>query len=357
MRSTNRPIFSIALFFATFISLFSNVVPAGACTTGNQWRQLNGTFSDGSAECASAIGVAANNVPWILRCGAGGIYYLTSPCVGSPICVPTPRWVTNNGSANHIAQNVNGEPGITDGVGHLWIAAGNDNDQPAGTWISIGTTINGGDACIGSLALNNYVANPEPVAFDTPNTASGGTMAMVYGIGCSGNPDANIYSLNIDLLDDQQGGLQVLGSTAWQQVGASQGNVGSQIALFTDLNGTTINQNPWVIDSAGNVSVFNASFFMPLSSGVVAITDHYVVDGATGHAWYWTGTADGGGNGVFVDTVGPTPNAPISGIAWSQAVPGTVKGTIGPSALWAIDSSGNIYYMYFNECPQIRGGH
>jgi hypothetical protein len=81
------------------------------------------------------------------------------------------------------------------------------------------------------------------------------------------------------------------------------------------------------------------------------LTDHYLL-ATDGNVYRWDGNAFGSGATTWSFVAGPTPGAPIKQIAWSQALPNTAKGTIGPSRLWAIDTNGVIYTLADN--PVVR---
>ena len=307
-------------------------------------------YWNGVPGCASQIAVSANNFPVMIACG-GGIVFYESPNVqqcttsgGLKTCVP--QWTaTNTTTAAYIADNIDGNFWMTDTAGAQWVAGdtGTGNGGFTGNWGEVSTSLNDVPACMTSIAVAHSENDPLSVVFMNP--PSNGVIPRLWGVECHGSPYGTgygaLWSLPIGLYDQE-----IVASRTWQQQGAAQGNEATQITLFTDEDNTSITQNPWVVGN-GFIFYFDGQSYQLQNAApadVTYATDHYIVAG--GSVYYWNGTADGGGTATWTYVIGPTPNFPIKQIAWSPAVPNTPNGTIGPSALWANDEYGNIYYMY-----------
>lgn len=312
------------------------------------WVEQNGDYNGGPG-CATAITVSANNLPVVLGCGLGTntVFYQRgyASCPNGQFCNLVPLWNRLGGltTVSHIVNDLNGDIWATDTSGNLVFAVGTGEGGYSGAFTELATTYYGGTACITSLAAPVAQTTPEVVPPETSG-ASSLLFGTFWGVGCGGDPNATLWMLPIDLLMPY---AYYYGSTEWQQVGAAEYNAAYEIALFTDLNGTTITQSPWVVAN-GNVYFYNGQYFQQqvgAPADVTYVTDHYIVAG--GNVYWWNGTANGGGTTTWTEVIGPTPNAPIRQIAWSQAVPGTSVGTVGPSQLWAIDTEGNIYYQTY----------
>ena len=215
-------------------------------------------YSGGILGCASAIAVGANNDPVIIGCDGRTAFY-TNPdvrycptggnsCKGGPgvLGAPTyPTWTAlTSHAAKYIALNLAGNLFIADPSGVLGYAdgTGTGNGGFSGSFTMIAT---GG--CITSIVAATTTSSPNRVVFETPTGQ--GITPNVWGVGCGGNPNSTLWQLAIDLTSNSP--AQILGSTEWQQLGASVGNAASQIALFSDLNGDVVTQNPWVVADGG----------------------------------------------------------------------------------------------------------
>lgn len=317
------------------------------------WDEQNGDYNGGPG-CATAIAVGANNWPVVLGCGLGTstIFYAHGESCSGLLCTPTWNRMEGLTTAAHVAVNLNGNIFATDTSGALWFANGSAAGDGGftGGFTKISTTYFGGTACIQSLAAPFGQSDPPSVTFVNP-IAQTGTLSTFWGVGCGGSPNESLWTLPLDAVFGL-GKPIIDGSSEWQQVGAAEGNAAAQVALFTDVNENAINQNPWVVAN-GNVYFYNGQYYQQepnAPAGVTYVTDHYIVAG--GNVYYWNGSAGGGGTTTWTEVIGPTPNAPINQIAWAQAVPGTQSGTVGPSQLWAIDTSGNIYFQMFASTPR-----
>jgi hypothetical protein len=137
-------------------------------------------------------------------------------------------------------------------------------------------------------------------------------------------------------------------NTGWQQIGAAQGNVATEVANFT-VTGTQ-NQNPWIVAN-GKAYAYNGSYFVQvpnptylgLSYQVAHITDRYILD-QYGNAWRWTGDAYGNpGSPAWKPYLTRPANVSLVKIAAAEQVLGSAQGNIGPSGIYALDSNNNIY--------------
>lgn len=320
-------------------------------------------LADGGG-CATAISVGANDIPWVIGCGAPAVFYLANvrSCTGSNLCVATTKWVdANKPGALNIATNLNGKTFITDTAGELWLEGYEVNTLgPPNVWIPLPTSFAGSPACIQSFAVSSGTQNPvEMIEFENSVNFSG-TFDHLWGVGCGGNPNAPLFTIGplIQPIHDDPSIYFAL--PVWNQYGGPA-DAASQMALFTEP-GPNIDQVPWVVANGrlyvnrdGAFSVIptvigGGSRFLSVLR-VKYLTDHYILanDGNVyrwhGNAHGWDGNTFGGDATSWILVAGPTPNAPIKQIAWSQALPNTARGTIGPSRLWAIDTNGAIYTL------------
>jgi hypothetical protein len=341
--------------FATQREVYAGITnEAWLACPNNLWQQQSGDYN-GHPGCGTALAVSANNQPVVIGCGGGtGTVYYQSPsnqhCTtggGFKTCVPEWTAMSTPAQARYIADDLNGDFWMTDASGTLWasVGTGTGNGGAGGSWKQVATTAGGVAACTASIASAYLESTPEQVVYEVPAVHAGSVPTM-WGVSCSGTPEYLPFNFTFT-----PGFFGPLGPTAWEPY---SGTSASQITVFTDIEGTSINQNPWVVQN-GNIFYAQGESLIQQTNApanVTYATDHYIVAG--GNVYYWNGSAAGDaghGSTTWTYVIGATPSTAIKQIAWAQAVPGTVNGTIGPSALWAIDTNGALYYMYKGGPP------
>jgi len=327
------------------------------------------------AGCANAIAVGPNNVPWVLGCGSGAtdVFYLTggpSPppylptppnCAAGSLYCP-PEWVGAGFSGVTIAVDLNGDPVATNASGEVYqslILCEGSSCTP--TWYeaatgAVSSVVVGAQAGPDLQNLEGF----EPVP---PNWSAGWNgiwVQSLWGVGCGSNCGKPL-AVNSSLFTGATTFFPFIDSpgeifSGWTNMG--YGGAGTQLALFTDPSGS---QNPWVANMEGEVYSWDGEgWYAQLlpgqtaeqssgedsSTAVTSLTDHFALEHAT--AYYWTGTASGINAGwssyiTDFDTSPPGGFVDIVQIAYSQSI--TVGTSVyGPSTLWGIDRTGNIYY-------------
>ncbi len=345
--------------------------------------------------CARTISVGANNVPWILGCpdgnanatGPAWVYYLSYSNSGGNL-ISTPKWNYDNfGQAIDVFVNLNGTPWVSAANGQFYLdnlapAAGSVDTQPNGQWAEVSVPNVGymGPAVVSANYTNSSVNAgvlwypQQPTDYANPYLIN-----QVWGIGCgnvcnrgpflplSGNPNGNIFTTEFQVLDDY--GQSSFYDTPWQHLPGAA----IAIALFTDPptsatlgNGSNTVQNPWVLNEQGQIWIWNPSAYnwvqaplFPTGSQVArSITDHYAIDSGN-NVWQWNGTSAGAGSWVEMRGLDPvytgSSGPSIKQLAFSQAATGHLVGqsaNIGPSELWAVDYSGNVYTADFTCVAQ-----
>ncbi len=333
--------------------------------------------------CARSISVGPNDVPWILGCPGGNanakgpdwVYYLSYSNPWGNL-ISTPTWVYDNfPSAMDVFVNMNSLPIVSGSNGQLYVEDHPDppttNDVvPTGIWSAIQTNV----ATVGSVVVSVGNTN-DPYVFTgelfypwpAPTGENPYFTLNVWGIGCgnvcaegpylplSGNGNGNIFSTEVEFLQ---------GDTTYNPPWQHLPGAAIAVALFTDpptsatlADGSNLVQNPWVLNEQGQIWIWNASQhdwtqapLFPTGSQVTrSLTDHYAIDSGN-NVWQWNGDSAGAGSWEQVRGLDPGyaggSGPSIKQIAYSQAAAGSYagqSGNIGPSQLWGVDYSGNIY--------------
>jgi hypothetical protein len=340
------------------------------------------------AGCATAISVGPNNVPWILGCNGGnpnakgpaGVYYLEycnlpastfltyCTALGSTgVLVPYPHWQYDDFDAVTLSVSLNGSVLATDasGVPH-WELANNGNpspgaiDLPSGVWAGFGQ---GGvsEIAVGlpfvqiAGGLTGMLFYPAPSEPGPPARGTRYDQATVWGIGCGTNCQSAMTGDGVTQYESAES-LYGVGPEAggWVQ----EPGPAVDVAFFTDpptsaigADGSGTTQVAWSINTSGNVFYWSSGRwnYQPTPEAAAWITDHYIL-GRSGEVYVWNGTSGGGGNATWSKVIGPLAGGSngiaMRRIAASQAASGAFVGQsapIGPSALWGIDASGNVY--------------
>ena len=317
---------------------------AGVARAENYWSDMPG--------CAKQITVGSDDRPWVVGCDAmGTIFYLgkKTECFNG-LCLSFPDWKRppGNGLADFIAVNMSGHPMVSDRSGELWVGIWQNTGgkspwelDPATKfwgWKHERTVTNAGaTACFRSFS----VAVPSN---------------SLWAIGCGGNPEATIWRMKPSWQNSSLTGTMIVpGTGKWFQVGAEQGDAAHKITQFSTVSADSVTQNPWAV-AVGLLFVYNGSSFdyvpTPADGSVTYATDGYVVAG--GSVYKWNGNIYGRPAATpWTKIIGPTPLAPIYHIALSgKLVGGNVR--LGPSRLWATDTSGRIYVLAHTSSTDPR---
>jgi hypothetical protein len=295
--------------------------PAACSTVREQWGQDPALRPAG---CATSIAVAQGNTPWVTGCEPSAdrnVYYLgrgQGPC-GGGLCSDT--WVNEPGlKANQVVVSAAGQLAGIASNGTVWLGVGTPTFSP-NAWESFLAA--GG--CLTSLSVERPTLVPNAIQ-------------RLWGIGCGGAGDKGIFVLPLQ------------SSGPWQQLpGAAV-----QTALFRSIAPTgAFVETPWVLTAEGTVYAYNAgtnNWIQQPGWNVTSLTDHYAV-GAGGSVYQWDDSAPDFLSGQFVHgnwslagsagtpILPATPSAPIREITYAGG-----WGPTGSSQLWAIDTSGNIYF-------------
>jgi hypothetical protein len=152
-------------------AVFGLAVSTARIAHAQEWA-----LADGGG-CATAIAVGANDIPWVIGCGAPAVFYLanTRTCSAN-LCVATTKWVdAKKPGALNIAVNLNGIAFITDTAGELWEVGYIQNTLGSpNVWIPFPTSFAGSPACIESFAVSSGIQDPvEMIEFENSLGLSG----------------------------------------------------------------------------------------------------------------------------------------------------------------------------------------
>ena len=346
--------------------------------------------------CARAISVGPNGVPWILGCSQGQpngvgpawVYYLnTSSPPGS--LLPHYQWVYDNFSALTLYVNLNGIPFATDTNGIVYSEAqiNGDGDAnylllPSGTWNRDSTGAMSAIAASASPLTLSYYKDGElfyPAEYFDTSIGQEVASTNIWGIGCvngcyNGTPinDSGIWDTDMFYLFDEPNE-----ALTWLELPGSA----TTVTMFTlpegtAINGSDIEQVPWVLNTEGNVYWWSATdnddtqygeqgswkrvatpeSIKSITDGAILgqsgilyecatgnIFDAFCASGQASTPQQWTAMA-----GPYLEG---NPNNPINikqialGGSISEAVVGgNPNSRINSPTVWAIDYSGNIYY-------------
>ena len=325
----------------------------GVPTQEQGWLAVGG--SNGVATCAAHIAVGANNVPWIIGCkpagsNLGGVFYLS--WTGGGQSFGHYELIGDGTEGVNIAVNLNGIPVVTDTSGIMYFGAEGSctsspvYNPPSSNWTQIP----------GSGHVLSFAVGKVTNMFD-PGVNFGWFMndpctlvleeSSFWGTGCGSDCNTNNPNTNWLLWER---------TVAWSQTGAWAQMPGQamRVAVFSDPpDGIESPQNPWVLTDTGTVLSYTGKGWQPQSTPelIIGLTDHYAL-GWSGAIYQWTGTASGV-NGAFSEVQTIAPPEHLTEIAYSQAIGGTLQGTIGPSDVWAIGESGMIYYLQWESVSPI----
>ncbi|HTA94199.1 MAG TPA: hypothetical protein VK745_31685 [Polyangiaceae bacterium] len=350
----------IGVLSAATIAAVLSVAPKAHATLTLTWVQQPGQATD--------IGVASNNMPWIID--TNGVVEYGTPsvtnCSGS-VCYQTgEQWHTLAGYCAHVAVNLNNDVFCTDGSrGELWITEGKStapSSMSANNWFDwfsqwYGITTydyaGSGQTCNGQFAVTSGTGlrpDGRDLAWDE---------ASLFAISCA-NSSVRKLTPGWDETDISQ----PLSNPIWSSFGVTA----QQVVLFSQVFGSNLTQIPWIV-SNGRIYRLTAGGFVQVESPewstgkvltVTAATDSFVV--ANGGLFQWFGGADaaqatGVARSDWGNLIEGTPLAPLWKIAYAGVMPGPNSygpNAVGPSQLWALDTLGDIYellYIDVNTSP------
>jgi hypothetical protein len=229
-----------------------------------------------------------------------------------------------------------------------WLTAAGETGQIGAFAAGVGK-VNPGLAATEMFYPAQYAPNGGPV-----NDSTTEFWAIPCGAGCKNGPLWSDGQVESEYVFHSGSSGTVAGG--WNPGGV----IGVAAAMFTDpplattaADGQDTTQYPWVINTSGNVFVGDGGTgwtYLPTPEPARWITDHYIL-GASGEVYLWNGTSNGKGNATWSKVIGPlaggSQGIAMHRIAASQAVSGAFAGQsspIGPSKLWGVDASGNVYW-------------
>lgn len=328
--------------------------PSGAQTL--EWVELP-TADRG---CAASISVGANSIPWITGCNSTpdkDVFYLNvQSCSPQPCFGTSESWqiATLGQKASSVNVGRDGVPWLLDSAGRIY--AGSSNQFPdTYNQITAWTSLPPNPAmCMSSIAV------AENTGFFVDGVTTGtGIYPTIYGLGCSitgGDQygDHPIYQWNIDLSGAFFGNPIYTPSPGWEELGPA--NYGAkQIVLFNEA-GPSNPQASWIRDGAGGLWQWDggnwnfgngANQLLIGGYTVVWLTDHYLEAYLWGPSWdsaiyQWSDQTQ---SWSYYASGLTAQNTVIKQIASSQAMQTNGSATIGPSAVYGIDSNGHIFSL------------
>ena len=381
----NRSIQLFAMAICTFI--------IGLTGSGNA-TQYPWAWQPLGVGCARAISVGPNGAPWILGCSQGQpngvgpawVYYLnTSYPAGS--LLPHYQWVYDNFSALTIYVNLNGEPFVTGTDQNVYMEHSVDTQGAGGLILPTGNWWKVAEGPVSSIAITAsdlfynveagevfYPWIPYALFVGTPDAS-----VSIWGINCVDNcyngmnkPDSSIWDTVSTYVDGEPNE-----ALTWLELPGSA----TTVTMFTlpegtAINGSDVEQVPWVLNAEGNVYWWSATdnddtqygeqgswkrvatpeSIKSITDGAILgqsgilyecatgnIFDAFCASGQASTPQQWTAMA-----GPYLEG---NPNNPINikqialGGSISEAVVGgNPNSRINSPTVWAIDYSGNIYY-------------
>jgi hypothetical protein len=337
----------IGVVWAATIAAVLSVAPKAHATL--TWVQEPGLATD--------IGVAANDMPWIVDIN-GVVQYgaPTQGCSGG-ICVSGSdvTWHVLAGTMAHVAVSLDNVPFATNAKGEVWFPQmfADGNCHPANSWMSdfdqwyglpLYDYAGGPQAATGQFALMALGAEPScQTVFFVPGT--------MFGISSS---DSSVQKTtpSIYLCDDNGHFPEFCAANPYR---VNTGGVGKEVTLFSEVSGSLLTQTPWVVTNNGQLWFFNGSWLQvegpawsngqPVAGGVTYATDSWVVAGNTVWAWLAGANAErrtGNSAQDYDEIVHAPPSATIAKIAVAGAYP--ALGWAG-SRIWALDTANRIYVL------------
>jgi len=310
----------------------------------------------------TALAVGPNDVPFIST--NGPVFYLgynQGTCSGTPrLCQD--KWISVPGvSAEQLFVTMDGEPYALDPSGRVNAAVQPNNANPAtDIWVPGTSWILGydwGSGCANAFAVSGYIAT-RPEAFRTPQAYLSPWDETYWAVGCGAGDDSPLWLQSLQY--NPIGGIQTQG---WQPLATRQNATSNRIAIFTRNEPIGPVQDVWFQDSLASgggtwlydqahdkvINVPNPPLrtstkpIPPLTRGS-AITDHYARfrSASTNVGWVYRWD-DNAGSWVYV--AGDTTGGPVDLLAHSEAYNSSV-GWIGPSRVWATDTSGRLYVLF-----------
>jgi hypothetical protein len=294
--------------------------------------------------CADTIGVAPNDVLWVTGCDGrpdNSVWYMRYEveCYEG-ICADVPVWYEGKGSGKRITVFKDGNVFVVTSGGAVHGATWQNKNGvavPTGRWRQ---PIVAPD-CVNQLA--GYVADPGGLTFETPTRSSPDDGVWRYfSTACNADLNGNSRIRYLRGYHTQTPWLPANGSG--QLLATFFGPVGSspEVTLLTSGADGSL----WSYDESG----VQFSIMASPPGLTYSLTDHFA---ATDQGVFRYDDATGGWN-YYID--GVTPTGRIKQIARAGAVRAVRADgselTIGPSSLWGVDDSGQIYYAVSFRQPR-----
>jgi hypothetical protein len=286
--------------------------------------------------CAVQIAVSGTNVPWVLGCtgpdsGEEWVYVLNfTPC-GSNCFGGTYSWVNTGIAGVSLSVDEYDLPWVLTKEGHIWSLLPSSSANAYG-WTDF-TTENESSAFRGGR-LSGLAAMDTPdgfILFGLAYPNSGGDNTVYYAI-MAGTAEPSFTGL-------------------WDGSGWGAYNVaGTKIVMFTGPS----YQTPFVLKANGTLLSYVASTnsFTTASGGSITdLTDHYCIANNGGNIglFAWGDAEQGWYNLGAPETPNGTFIYRVAYAAVGLAENGTVA---GPSQLWGIDTSGDVFSNSLETLPE-----
>ena len=293
--------------------------------------------------CAISIAVAPDNTIWVVGCESsadGNIWYMQIKDVPGEL-VTEEVWTMTNGRAHRVVVDNGGEPeGVTNAGAVLFNRVTTKNVggkaifMPGLNWKTVSPEIPRFPCVmdLGVIHLENYML------FHTEDRQE--RDHSYYSLRCPSSRGNGIFMW----IDEQPN--QDVSQVQWTPTS----QLAKSLAFFapSQLADQSLGKAPWILDSDGRMwsnipgtNQFTSQTTTPTLA--IGLTDHFAL--ASGGVYEWSDAGRGSWTRVIENT---TPTGTITQIARSGAVAvqipdGSYK-TVGPSALWAIDNTGAIYW-------------
>jgi hypothetical protein len=306
---------------------------------------------------ATDIGVAANDMPWIVDIN-GVVQYgkLNLVCTpGVSICTTNGdvTWHALAGTLAHIGVSLDNSVIATDpSRGEVWVPQLFDGSSTAANnWMS------GFDQWYG-LTFYNTPGGPAASTGQLAVRAGGGpcctyifpneTIALL-GISWS---DSSVREITPGLFACADGG-HYPEICPLNPYWTDTGGVAKEITLFSEVSGSLVTQTPWAVTQAGGLWFFNSSWVqvetpvwstgVRVGGGVTYATDSWVLAG--NFVWNWHAGANaerrtGAAAQDYYEVLGPPPSATLTKIAVAGAYP---IANMPGSRIWALDTAHRIW--------------
>ncbi len=297
------------------------------------------------------IGVAANDIPWVVDINGNVQYGINNlNCDShSGICTQdgTVTWHMTAGTASHVAVSLDNDVYMSAPNGEVWMpqlwgTATNDNDN---NWMK------DFDQWYGLVFYNSSHQTASTGQFVLGADSSGslytGLNRSLFGI----LSDSSVQKIVPGIYGCSPGGHVefCIQNPYWQDTGG----IAVDVALFSETSGSVLTQTPWAVTSGGDLYFDTpggwSAVERPTWSGGGAVgpirwaTDSWILAG--NWIWHWNGGVNaerktGVPHTDYDEVIGGTASMQIKEIAFAGPYPAA---NMPGSRLWAIDTQNRIW--------------